>query len=187
MRQSHSLRKIFLALFAAICLPVCALAGELYKEPGQGVPPLTEDDTWYVMLDRLDQPNAGTGFFSYNVFEKAGGQLVQNIRVERDVKVLYVAQTMDVLTNPENYISLQDLNGDGVDDLKVLSENGGGEGEPVYIAYCWDEGERQFVLQDEWPVQKDHSVLLWGGALLGVVIIGGVLLWRRGRKSRKAA
>ena len=79
MRQSHSLRKIFLALFAAICLPVCTLAGELHKEPGQGVPPLTEDDTWYVMLDRLDQPNAGTGFFSYNVFEKAGGQLVQNM------------------------------------------------------------------------------------------------------------
>lgn len=187
MRQRYSIRKIVLVLFAIGCLPICALAGELHKEPGQRIPPLTEDDTWYVMLDHLDQPNAGTGFFSYNIFEKAGGQLVQNIRVERDVKVLYVAQTMDVLTNPGNYISLQDLNGDGVDDLKVLSENGGGEGEPVYIAYCWDEAESQFVLSD-YPATREegNSALVWGGAFLVVIVAGGAFFWEKSRKKEKS-
>ncbi len=175
MKQRCGIRRIVLVLFASVCLPISALADIL---------PMTENDMCYVIIKHCRQSNVGTGFFLYDVLEQESDRLIQSIRVERDVKVLHVEDTMDILANPETYISLQDLDGDGVDDLKVLSENGGGEGEPVYVAYLWEEEKGQFVLQDEWPTPKRSPALLWDGALIVMVAAGGIFLWRRSRRDK---
>jgi len=143
---------------------------------------MAENGTYYVRLVNWNGGNAGMGSFTYDICAVADDEVLQTITIERDVKVLRVADWKDILLHPETYISFEDLNRDGADDLKILSENGGGQGEPVYIAFLWDKDQGLFV---EGVPEEGGTPWIWiGGA--AVVAVGGILLWRK-RKGKERA
>ena len=173
------IRKLTAAVLMMACFVAGAGAAQLPpKTPGSSVPPMAENENFYVRLNKWDGPNAGMGSFTYDICTVTDNEVIQTITIQRDVDVLRVESWQDILLNPGAYVSFDDVDRDGADDLKILSENGGGQGEPVYTTFLWDEAQGQFV--EAVPAQRSTN-WIWVGAG-ALIAAAGLLIWRK-RKS----
>lgn len=175
--KRHNMRTacIFLSAFLTV-MPLSAFG--VASQPGFRVPPMTETEEHFVRLQKWEQDNVGKSFFEYHVLTQGEEELVQTIRIEREKGVLHVENWRQIIDEPETFIRFEDLNGDGKEDLKILSEN---QPEPVYLAYLWDKETGQYV-ESPYPswAERYHRPLIAGGVALAAV--GGLLIWYRKRK-----
>ena len=177
------LRKLTMAILISVCFVTGAVAVQLpSKTPGSSVPPMAENGSYYVRLKKWDGPNAGMGSFTYDICTVTDDEVIQTITIERDVDVLRVESWQDILLNPGTYVSFEDADRDGADDLKILSENGGGQGELVYTTFLWDEGQGQFV---EAVPKQGSTTWLWVGAA-SVIVAGGLFIWVKQKDRKKS-
>lgn len=96
---------------------------------------MTEGQDHFIRLQEWCQGSSGTVFFEYYVLTQGEEELVWVIRIERMGDALHADKWRKILDEPEHFIKFEDLNGNGKDDLKILSEN---RPEEVYVACLWD-------------------------------------------------
>jgi len=168
-----------------LCLSVMSLPAFAAGDP-EGrtplVPPLAENEAVSVRLaPNFTFGNTTDPYMEYEIYAVADGALIQTIPVSQPREVLEVVSYQELLDDPQHFVTLEDLDGDGKDDLKVLTGNGGGQGEPVYTTYLWDKSASAFVegVAPTWAVRY-RLPLIGAGAL---VLLGAAALILKKKKA----
>ena len=132
-------------LIGLMIFPCVSVSNTLSLSAGN-VPPMAENKSYYIYLNRWGQGSVGKSVFEYYVFSKIDDQFIQRIYIENSVNALFVSDWRDIVEKPETYIAFEHLNFDFEEDIKVLWENK--DGQSVYKVFLWDDAVNQFAEAD---------------------------------------
>lgn len=110
---------------------------------------LVENDAVWVALS-ADSTAQGSGEIKMAsivvVIYTQDGEFVQEIsygaRLSSDCTLI------NIVRSPADYLTLEDVNSDGADDLRVITDNLQAEGNWSYRVFLWDEEAGQFVAEN---------------------------------------
>ena len=112
----------------------------------QVVSPIATSDTYYVILGRAAWGNTAETEMEYWVYTGKNEKQIQTILIATDSIAVRDDLINHVKAHPDWYICFKDLDGDGVEDLKILTSNSNGVWE--YSAYLWNQETGEFVLDE---------------------------------------
>lgn len=178
--MKRTLKRILTALLSlsTLILPAFAIGDPEGRTPL--VPPLAENEAVSIRLaPNFTFGNATDPYMEYEVHSAADGTLLQTIPISQPREVLEVVSYQELLDDPQHFLTLEDLDGDGTDDLKILTGNGGGQGEPVYTTYLWDKSSSAFVegTAPSWAVR--YRLPLMGVGALALLSVAALVLKKK--------